>query len=308
MDHVSVEDSRRGLHAGHRGADAARTRRLSLGVSPRGSQALYRAAQALALLEGREYAIPDDVKRLAVPVFAHRVVVNSRTALAQRRSEWASALSKRFSRRSTCRCSPSPNMKTAIIGLPMVGKTSLFTILTGVHQETRIGSTAARTGVAKVPDARLDALARPIRPAEVTHAIGRVRRCAGHLERDAARSRATSPVFGWWMHSRTCCAFSQTRPMPHEKGSVDPVRDLEDLETELILSDLVVIEKRLERLEKDRKKIKNPELDREFELLERARRLLEDNKPAARSWNLTPRRRSASAASSSCRRSRCCTC
>ena len=56
--------------------------------------------------------------------------------------------------------------------------------------------------------------------------------------------------------------------MPHEKGSVDPLRDLEDVETELILSDLVVVEKRLERLDKDRKKIKNPELDREFELLD----------------------------------------
>jgi MoxR-like ATPase len=60
---------------------------LALGVSPRGSQALYRAVQALALLEGRDYAIPDDVKRLAVPVCAHRVVVNTRTALAQRRSD-----------------------------------------------------------------------------------------------------------------------------------------------------------------------------------------------------------------------------
>ena len=50
-------------------------------------------------------------------------------------------------------------MKTAIIGLPMVGKTSLFTILTGVTQETRMGSTAVRTGVAKVPDPRVDALA-----------------------------------------------------------------------------------------------------------------------------------------------------
>ena len=60
---------------------------LALGVSPRGSQALYRAAQALALVEGREYAIPDDVKRLATPVFAHRVVVNARAALAQRRGD-----------------------------------------------------------------------------------------------------------------------------------------------------------------------------------------------------------------------------
>jgi MoxR-like ATPase len=60
---------------------------LSLGVSPRGSQALYRAVQGLALVEGRDYALPDDVKRLAVPTFAHRVVVNSRTTLSQRRSD-----------------------------------------------------------------------------------------------------------------------------------------------------------------------------------------------------------------------------
>ena len=46
---------------------------LTLGVSPRGSQALFRAVQALALIEGRDYAIPDDVKRLAAPLFAHRV-------------------------------------------------------------------------------------------------------------------------------------------------------------------------------------------------------------------------------------------
>jgi MoxR-like ATPase len=60
---------------------------LALGVSPRGSQALYRAVQALAVLRGRDYAIPDDVKRLAVPLFAHRVVINTRTTLVQRRAE-----------------------------------------------------------------------------------------------------------------------------------------------------------------------------------------------------------------------------
>jgi MoxR-like ATPase len=62
---------------------------LAMGVSPRGAQALYRATQALAAVEGREYATPDDVKRLAVPVFAHRVVVNSRIAIAQRSAEVA---------------------------------------------------------------------------------------------------------------------------------------------------------------------------------------------------------------------------
>jgi MoxR-like ATPase len=59
---------------------------LSLGVSPRGSQALFRAAQARALLEGRKYATPDDVKRLAVPVFGHRVLINSRAVLSAQRS------------------------------------------------------------------------------------------------------------------------------------------------------------------------------------------------------------------------------
>lgn len=58
---------------------------LAMGVSPRGAQALYRASQALAAVEGREYVIPDDVKRMAVPVFAHRVLLNSK-ALAGLRS------------------------------------------------------------------------------------------------------------------------------------------------------------------------------------------------------------------------------
>jgi MoxR-like ATPase len=60
---------------------------LSLGVSPRGSQALYRAAQAMAFLEGRSFAIPEDFKPLVVPVFAHRVVVNGLYASTLKKSE-----------------------------------------------------------------------------------------------------------------------------------------------------------------------------------------------------------------------------
>jgi MoxR-like ATPase len=67
---------------------------LSLGISPRGSQMLHRAAQALALVEGREYALPDDFKRLIVPVFAHRVVVSSRFASTAKRTEQAEAILK----------------------------------------------------------------------------------------------------------------------------------------------------------------------------------------------------------------------
>jgi len=65
---------------------------LALGVSPRGAQALYRASQALALLEGRDYVIPDDIKRLTIPACAHRVVVNTRVALAQRNIDAAARI------------------------------------------------------------------------------------------------------------------------------------------------------------------------------------------------------------------------
>jgi MoxR-like ATPase len=65
---------------------------LDLGVSPRGTLALFRAAQALALTEERTFCIPDDIKRLVVPVFAHRIVVSSRFASSLRRSEEAEAV------------------------------------------------------------------------------------------------------------------------------------------------------------------------------------------------------------------------
>jgi MoxR-like ATPase len=60
---------------------------LSLGVSPRGAQALYRAAQAMAFLEGRAFCTPEDFKPLVVPVFAHRVVVNGLYASTLKKSE-----------------------------------------------------------------------------------------------------------------------------------------------------------------------------------------------------------------------------
>ena len=65
---------------------------LSLGVSPRGSVMLHRAAQARALLEGRDYCIPDDFKQLILPVFAHRVVVNTRYVSTAKKTEQAEAI------------------------------------------------------------------------------------------------------------------------------------------------------------------------------------------------------------------------
>lgn len=60
---------------------------LALGVSPRGAQMLYRAAQAMAFLEGRPFTTPEDFKQLAVPAFAHRVVVNARYTSTLKKSD-----------------------------------------------------------------------------------------------------------------------------------------------------------------------------------------------------------------------------
>jgi GTP-binding protein YchF len=169
-------------------------------------------------------------------------------------------------------------MKTAIIGLPMTGKTSLFTILTGVHQETRIGSTSARTGIARVPDARVEALGKLFEPPKVTHAT------VEYVDMPSI-SKETLRDAGSIASLRNVDAFAHvlrlfaSDTIPHEKGSVDPMRDMEDLETELILNDFAVLEKRLERLDKDRKKIKNPELDREYDLLVKCKEMIEANQP-----------------------------
>lgn len=177
-------------------------------------------------------------------------------------------------------------MKTAIIGLPMVGKTSLFTILTGVHEAARIGSLEARMGVAKVPDPRLEALAAVFEPPKVTHAV------VEYLDFPAISKEALRDP-SYLASLRVVDALAhvlrvfESATVPHEKGSVDPLRDLEDVEMELILSDLVVVEKRLERLDKDRKKIKSPDLDHEHEVLLRAKAMLEENKPL-RAMELTP--------------------
>jgi MoxR-like ATPase len=74
---------------------AERTRRseqLLLGVSPRGVLMLQRAAQARAFLDGRDFCLPDDFKKLAIPVFSHRLVLNTRYATTQKKSEQSDAI------------------------------------------------------------------------------------------------------------------------------------------------------------------------------------------------------------------------
>jgi len=177
-------------------------------------------------------------------------------------------------------------MKTAIIGLPMVGKTSLFTILTGVHEAARVGTLEARIGITRVPDLRVDALAKLYSPPKITYAT------VEYLDFPSISKEALRDP-SYLASLRVADALAhvlrvfESDTVPHEKGSVDPIRDFEDVEVELILSDLVVVEKRMERLDKDRKKTKAPDLDQEFALLERVKAELEADR-SIRGLTFTP--------------------
>jgi GTP-binding protein YchF len=128
-----------------------------------------------------------------------------------------------------------------------------------------------------VPDPRLEALAKLFEPPKITHAT------VEYLDFPAISKEALRDP-SYLASLRVVDALAhvlrlfESAAVPHEKGSVDALRDFEDVEMELILSDLVVVEKRMERVDKDRKKIKSPDLDKEFALLERLKAELEANR------------------------------
>ena len=178
-------------------------------------------------------------------------------------------------------------MKTGIIGLPQVGKTSLFQILTKAHlsEQARANPREAHIGVAKVPDDRLDRLAALYNPKKLTHASVEYVD-VGAIGQDALKDSAYSA------HLRQVDALAHVvrvfddPSIPHV-GTIDPLRDTKNVEFDLMVSDLGQIEKRLERLEKDLKKMKTPELEKEFELLKRAKMQIESEKPL-REMEMTP--------------------
>ena len=170
-------------------------------------------------------------------------------------------------------------MKTGIIGLPQVGKTSLFKILTKAHLDERAYSNPreAHIGVAKVPDARLDKLAALYHPKKTVHAAVEYVDVAA-IGKEALKETAfTTALRSVDELVHVVRAFDDAS-IPHV-GSIVPVRDIKNVEFDLMVSDLGQVEKRLERLEKDLKKMKSPELEKEFELLKRAKLHLESERP-----------------------------
>ncbi len=169
-------------------------------------------------------------------------------------------------------------MKTGIIGLPQVGKTSLFRILTHAPVvQAHANPREAHMGVAKVPDDRLDRLAALYSPRKLIHASVEFADVAA-IGQEALKDTAyLTALRGVDALAHVVRAFEDPA-IPHV-GEIDPLRDIRNVEFDLMVSDLGQIEKRLERLEKDLKKIKNPEFEREFELLKRAQAHLETERP-----------------------------
>jgi GTP-binding protein YchF len=178
-------------------------------------------------------------------------------------------------------------MKTGIIGLPQVGKTSLFRILTkaNLSEQAYSNPREAHVGVAKVPDERLDKLAALYNPKKLTHASVEYVD-VGAIGQDALKETA------YIGHLRNVDALIhvvrafEDPAVPHV-GAIDPLRDIKNVDFDLMVSDLGQIEKRLERLEKDLKKMRSPELEKENELMIKAKAHLETEKPL-RGMEMTP--------------------
>jgi ribosome-binding ATPase len=168
-------------------------------------------------------------------------------------------------------------MKTGIIGLPQVGKTSLFKILTKVAVEDRGYSRDAHLGVAKVPDDRLDRLAALFNPKKLIHATVEYADVAAISQEALKETALLASLRNVDALIHVLRAF-ENDAVPHV-GTIDPARDAKNLEFDLMLSDLTQVEKRLERLEKDLKKMRTADLEKENALLLRCKAALEAEKP-----------------------------
>lgn len=175
-------------------------------------------------------------------------------------------------------------LRAGLIGLPSTGKTTLFRLMTRRSAAAAPRRADAALGVAIVPDERLDRLAalfRPRKPVPATVALadlGGAARARTLLDLAAYREAAVL------LH--VVRAFEADH-VPHVHGACDPARDAREVEDELILADLAVAERRLERLERDRRKGASTGRDLEAGVLAACQRHLENGRPL-RSLPLDP--------------------
>lgn len=169
-------------------------------------------------------------------------------------------------------------MKVGIIGLPQTGKKAMFTALTGSEIPEHVQITKPMPGSADILDPRFDALVAMYEPKKETHAkidfallpkLEKETIAKGSIFQDIADVDAICHIVR---------AF-ENESVFHIDGDVNPLRDIESINSELILHDLVFIEKRLERVETNMKKIKDENNKKEHALLSKMRAHLETEKP-----------------------------
>ncbi len=176
-------------------------------------------------------------------------------------------------------------MIVGIVGLPLSGKTTLFNALTGgtvAVDKFMGGKRETHRAVVNVPDQRLEHLAAIFQPRKVTPATVEYVDMAPVQREGGSRSGLDDEFLGYIRTLDELLivlrAFGD-ESVPHPLGNVDPVRDLDELMAEFLLSDLAIVENRIARLEKTAHKTKNEEELFELELLSRFRTVLEDNQP-----------------------------
>jgi len=172
-------------------------------------------------------------------------------------------------------------LRAALIGFGQTGKTTLFQLMTSAREAARAahGKGEATIGISKVPDPRLDRLTTMYNPRKRVPATIEFSDLATPVRAGSAQALVDVAAYknaDALVH--VLRAFTDPA-VPHPSGSVDPARDAQAMEDELILADLGVAERRLERLEKDLKKGKSAELERERDVVTLCRATLEDGRP-----------------------------
>jgi hypothetical protein len=184
-------------------------------------------------------------------------------------------------------------MKLGIIGLPQSGKTTLFNALTRGDTPTTAsaGRIEVHTAVVDVPDERVDKLSAMFNPKRTVYAKVTYADIAG-LEGGAAKSGISGQLLNQlaqmdgFIHVVRCF---ESDLVPHQVGSVDPARDVETMLTELLLNDMIAVERKLERLADERRKGGSDKtvVERQISLFERLQTALSENEPL-RKLEFTP--------------------
>ncbi len=184
-------------------------------------------------------------------------------------------------------------MKLGIIGLPQSGKTTIFNALTRGDTPTTAsaGRIEVHTSVVDVPDPRVDILSDLYKPKKTIYAKVTYADIAG-LEGGAAKSGISGQLLNQlaqmdgFLHIVRC--FESER-VPHPSGSVDPARDVDTMLSELLLNDLIAVERKLERLADELRKGGSDKtvVKRQIELFERLQAGLSENE-ALRAMEFTP--------------------